>query len=98
MEPLTKEERYLVARYLESGSTSGIVGWAVATIAPTALIFAYGVYTLDPVAIAVGYVGLLGLVIWYLSCSQKSSRHLVSALRKYEEATAATKAPRQGDA
>jgi hypothetical protein len=97
MESLTQEERNLVVRYLQSESKSKDAVWYVAFIAPTALWFAYGAYSHNPRAMAAGYISLIALIIWYLRYAKRNTKHLISALRKYEEATCAT-ALHQGDA
>jgi hypothetical protein len=86
MEPFTKEERLLAAKFLHRRPGPF---WAVfdysAYVLPSVLMAGYGMWTRDFVAVSVGYGALLIAVVAYLSYQHSHASQFYSLVRKYEE-------------
>lgn len=89
---LSDEEVNAVTTYLATPD-SRFSGWGtyVAFVAPSLIFSIYGIFYVDPVALALAYIILVAIGVWFLSYSTQKTHHLISALRKYENEVQALK-------
>jgi hypothetical protein len=92
MEDLTEEEKKAVLSAIRRKINTNEVAFMYATyILPSLLFTIYAIFKKDYIAALVAYGALLIPAIWYLSYSFGSSKHLYSAIEKYENCMKATK-------
>ncbi|MFV0367835.1 MAG: hypothetical protein ACK5KM_05200 [Hyphomicrobiaceae bacterium] len=91
---LTKEEKRIVAYYLATRVTliSSLLQFVPFLLPPIAFA-AYGIWKQDILAITFAFAVLLVFAVWYLVSQYLSASHLLSALRKYEDAVRALDKP-----
>jgi hypothetical protein len=86
VEKLTYDERMTIARYLTEPRGRADTFFSYATyFVPSVLFALYGMIKTDLLAVAVGYVVLIGLVIYLISYQRRTGKHFRSALRKLVE-------------
>ncbi len=91
---LTRDEKKVIAYYLALEDSTGRYWSDFAPYLFPPITFAiYGLWKSDQTAIAFAFVVLLFLVLWYLAYQFRMSRHLLSAVRKYEAAVQALSKP-----
>ena len=91
---LTKAEKAVVAQFLAAEGSLRKFWWEISPFLMPPIAFAsYGLWKHELVAIALAFVVLLFLVLWYLTVQFRSWTHFHSALRKYEDAVRALEQP-----
>jgi hypothetical protein len=91
---LTADERRVIAQYLAQGTDSRKLWLEVFPYLFPPVVFAiFGIWQRDFAAVALAFVVLLALAIWYLARQHDASQHFYTALRKYEGAVQALKMP-----
>jgi hypothetical protein len=86
MHKLTREEQMTIARYLnESRSRLDAFFTYAIYFVPSLLFGLYGMLKADFVAVAVGYIVLVGLVVYLLLYQRRSAPLFRSAIRKLVE-------------
>ena len=91
---LTRDEKDAISRYLAMDLRANRFWWIFAPYLVPPLVFAgYGLWKMEFLAMAVAFGVLLFLALWYLAYQRKSSPHIQSAVRKYEEAVRALERP-----
>jgi hypothetical protein len=90
----TTEEAYLI-NYLatERDDSRRLWFYAAVLIAPVA-IAVFGVVQKDYVAVAVGFFGLLSIVVWYISDERQHAKHYRAICQKLAQAGINT--PKEG--
>ena len=91
---LTRDEKDTIARYLALDPNPRQLWWDMAPyLGPLIVFAAYACWSREFLAMALAFVVLLFLAIWYVSYQARSWVHLHSALRKYEETVRALEQP-----
>lgn len=91
---LTEDERKVIAQFLAQGGSSRKFWLDVSPYLFPPVVFAiFGIWQRDFAAVALAFVVLLALAIWYLLRQDGVSQHFYTALRKYEDAVQALKMP-----
>ena len=91
---LTKDEKLTVSYYLASRDRlRGYLWYFVPFLVPPIAFAVYGYWKQDFNAIAFAFVVLLVFALWYVLSQYNSSRHLLAALRKYEDVVRALDKP-----
>ena len=91
---LTRDEKSAIARYLATEHTPGSLWWEMSPYLLPPVAFAiYGAWRREVDVVTIAFAVLLALVVWYLSYANSKSKHLLSAVRKYEDALKALHEP-----
>lgn len=91
---LTRAEKDAISRYLAMDQRPSRFWWDFSPyLVPPLLFAAYGLWKAEFLAMTVAFGVLLFLALWYLSYHANTSKHIHSAVHKYEDAVRALEKP-----
>jgi hypothetical protein len=78
----TREETNLIYYFATEKNSARRFGFYASVLAAPAIIACYGLVQRDHIALAVGFFGLFGMVIWYISTERRYAKQFRSICEK----------------